>query len=373
VEDENFRRPEQPGVGTTPAPKALRNPARPPDMNTLIHDQIAFHNLCELNPAPGGGLYCHRFPSALREGAGISPLGQFMTRMAAKCEMRFKSTRQCRIFLSSTEDVRLSLYRGDLLVDTFDLQAHQIKGVLAQIPGIESAVDHELYPARFPRDLWRICCPNAELIYHGIDAMGGRIEPPDPSELPSIRWLAYGSSITMAKRTWHGYVEVAAEELGWDSFNLGMAGSCQMESEIADWIASRDDWSVATFELGINMIGEFGPQEFERRARYLLETCLEARENTRILLIDLVRCSADARQEPDLGAQHAQSYREILDRLARELARGNRLHRLQGLDWVKDYSGFRADLVHPDEPAYFRMGLRLAERLGEMMRLSAVF
>ena len=41
--------------------------------------------------------------------------------------------------------------------------------------------------------------------------------------------------------------------------------------------------------LGINMIGYFEPPEFERRARYLLETYLKARDNTRILLIDLVR------------------------------------------------------------------------------------
>ncbi len=332
-------------------------------MDIVIHDGIDFHNVCELNPAPGGGLYCHRFPSSLRESAGISQNGQFMTRMAAKCELRFRSTGSCRVFLSSTENIRLYLYRGDLLVDTFELQAHQVKGVTAQVPAIEPAADPEVYPSRYPRDLWRICCPGGELIYHGRDPMGGRVDPPETSELPSIRWLAYGSSITMAQRTWHGYVEVAAEELGWDSLNLGMSGSCRLEPEIADWIASRDDWTVATFELGINMIGQFAPEEFERRARNLLETCLEARGDTRFLLIDLIRCSADARIEPDLGVRHAQAYREILDRLTHELGREDRVQRLNGREWVPDFRGFRADLVHPDEPAYFRMGLRLADHL----------
>lgn len=332
-------------------------------MNSLIHDQIAFHNVTALTPAPGGGMFCHRFPPELRSDTSIPFVGQTMARMAAKCELRCHAERPARVFLSSTEDSCIDIYRGDLQVERLQLKAHRIRGVALHAPPIEAAADPAVYPKRFPRDLWRICCHGAELIYHGVDAMGGELRPPSDADLPATRWLAYGSSITMAKRTNLGYVEVAAEELGWDAFNLGMGGACHMETSICDWIAARDDWDVATFELGINMIGTFEPEEFERRARHLLTACLAARSDTRILLIDLVRCSADARMEADLGVRHAAAYRAILDRLEQDLDHGGRLQRYQGLDWVPDYRGFKADLVHPADAAYFRMGQRMAERL----------
>ena len=33
-----------------------------------------------------------------------------------------------------------------------------------------------------------------------------------------------------------------------------MGGSCFIESSVVDFIAGRDDWDFATFELGINML-----------------------------------------------------------------------------------------------------------------------
>jgi len=337
----------------------------------VIHDNIYFHNVAELQPAPGGGLSLHRFPKAVRNDPCLTPGGHAMTRMAAKCELRFFGGPLTRLFLRGIgEHTTVTVYRGDLLVTGQPVQLNgTVKEFELQIPAIENAAQPGIYPrGRYPRDLWRVVCRTGELVYHGIDGMGTEIQPPSTSNQPATRLLAYGSSITMAMQNFNGYVEVAAEELGWDSYNLGLAGSCRIEQSIADWISERDDWDVALFELGANMIGTFAPEEFERRTRYLIGACQKNRPGASILLVSIPHFSADARIIPDLGANHTTAYRQILEILQRECNYDGNLHVVDGRELSSNYRGYRADLNHPADAAYFRMGMHLAKRLRQVKR-----
>src|SRR5690606_33281884 len=95
----------------------------------------------------------------------------------------------------------------------------------------------------------------------------GDFEPPRREQLPRLRMLSYGSSITQGNGaiTASGtYASRVSQLLGVDFINLGFGGGAHLEREMADYIASRTDWDLATLEMGINM-GRLGYDLFHER------------------------------------------------------------------------------------------------------------
>jgi hypothetical protein len=73
----------------------------------------------------------------------------------------------------------------------------------------------------------------------------GEIAPPRPGQIPAISYLAYGSSIThgsYALRTGETYPARVGRALGVNVINLGFGAAAYLEPEMAQWIASRNDW-----------------------------------------------------------------------------------------------------------------------------------
>jgi lysophospholipase L1-like esterase len=86
--------------------------------------------------------------------------------------------------------------------------------------------------------------------------VAGDCRPPAASEVPDVRYLAYGTSITegaKATATHLNYVSRVAQRRGYDALNLGCSGSAYCEGVLAEYIARRNDWDVATFALSVNM------------------------------------------------------------------------------------------------------------------------
>ena len=96
--------------------------------------------------------------------------------------------------------------------------------------------------------------------YVTIHDIIGDIETPKANQCPKSTLLSYGSSITHGSNaidTSHTWVSLLAHNLNMDARNLGMAGSCAMEPEMVDYIASQGEkghWDLATLELGINVL-----------------------------------------------------------------------------------------------------------------------
>ena len=67
------------------------------------------------------------------------------------------------------------------------------------------------------------------------------------------------------------YVYHAARAADLDVLNLGLSGSCLCEPAMADFIGSRDDYEIATLEVGVNMRNGVSPEEFRTRVSYLLD------------------------------------------------------------------------------------------------------
>ena len=84
------------------------------------------------------------------------------------------------------------------------------------------------------------------LMIHAIE--GENIRPPPPHDLPALRYLAYGTSITHgfdAEGPHLTYVGHTARLLGANLINLGVGGSAHCEPELADYIAAVAYWLFA--------------------------------------------------------------------------------------------------------------------------------
>ena len=86
--------------------------------------------------------------------------------------------------------------------------------------------------------------------------------PPQRDQCPEKVLLCYGSSITHGSNAIdasHTWASILGHNLNMDVKNLGMAGSCAMEAEMIDYIASEGekgliDSAIALAELGYDLI-----------------------------------------------------------------------------------------------------------------------
>ena len=332
---------------------------------SLIHDNLAFHNVAELLPAPGGGLHLARFPQ--RDWSPIdSAVGDITVRSSNGSEIRF---------VTNAHRIRLYLRSMHGHADTVHLMGNQIvsrEGRIPEgrihclhldIPQLEpNRTDASRAPGGFSPKVYRIYSCAMQLAYHGMDVMGGAVRPPTPDELPKRRWLAYGSSITQGGGTFHNYVNAAAQMLEVQVCNLGMGGSCYIEPQIADFIAGRDDWDFASFELGINMAQNGGSNtRFAEKVNYLIDRVTSQRPGKPIFLITIFNTGCLHEKEPSGWQRDALEKNEILRAAAARFPRQVTL--LDGCALAPDFRGFQTDLVHPEPFAATRMGLALAEAM----------
>jgi hypothetical protein len=330
----------------------------------LTDSRIEFHNAAALEEVCGmPGLSPVRVPKAVRET--MNPRGRFISANAAGVELRFvTSAPDLRIALAAHhEPVQVHVYRGE-----FGHSDHRVE------PGA-TAVLHLTTPERFPLvprnaleggafspDVWRIQISDGAMNYLGIETFGAEVRPPRLEEKPRLRWLAYGSSITHA---WaRGYPFQAARRLGVDVLNKGLSGACHCEETLAEHFAEREDWDLATLELGVNMRGAFSPDSFEKRVRHLVKRLRKARPEAPLVLITHFT-NLQHLQLPGQGgiaAEHQNAYDAFLRRLAEESKEDN-VHLIEGRDLLTDFSGLSCDLLHPSDFGHIQMGENLARCL----------
>ncbi|MDP4133256.1 MAG: SGNH/GDSL hydrolase family protein [Bacillota bacterium] len=177
-----------------------------------------------------------------------------------------------------------------------------------------------------------------------IDITEGIVKPPTPDQVPKARYLAYGSSIThgsLALLQINTYAYRVAENLGHDLINLGFAGNARLEKEMADYIASRDDWDFASLEMGINIL-DIPAEEFRERVTYFIETVAKTHPSKKVFCIDLFYCKDDLE-----GGGKASSFRKIVKETVGKLGLPNTVY-VNGLEMLTGSHGLSGDLVHPN-------------------------
>jgi lysophospholipase L1-like esterase len=324
-------------------------------------EDIEIHNAVPVYHAAQGGWELPRYPRVVREA--INPTARTVSGKTTGVEARFvvDGPDACLTVRSIGEDARVAIRRGSFFITRHTIPAGTTRRI--QLRKAESF--HEVAPSvlgagGWSTDVWRVIFEGQEVILQDIDPLGWAIRPPKAGEKPSLRWLAYGSSITHSDHM--GYPLVAAQMLNADVINKGLSGSCHIEREIADWFSTLL-FDFATLELGINMRHAFEPSVFEERARYLITRLRKTHPEAPLLLIThfLNRDHHRIAGETLAGNRQA-AYDEILRKLAGE-SKDPHLHLVEGTEILTDFHLLAGDMIHPTQEGNAQMAANLADRI----------
>lgn len=329
-------------------------------------DKVLFYNLGAVESIPGFGENALvRFPERIRNQ--LNNRARFIAMESVGIEAQFVTDApNIDIYVSSSkpeysERGLIRIYKGNFLYKTFELEpgiVHNFR--LTPPPNFDGTKQNMLYSKGFSPNVWRLVFDRCVVILHGIDTHGYEIRQPSKNELPPKNWLAYGSSITNSHLD--GYPFVAARKLGIQVQNKGLSGSCHIEKAVVDYMFDELEFDFITCELGINMIYEFTPEEFEQRTRYLFKRIKESGKPAAIITIFPNDKSIEYTENVTIQTEREQAYNKILIDLVKE-ENCPHIHLIHGYEVLTDISGLSADLIHPTSYGHAVMGLNLANIL----------
>jgi lysophospholipase L1-like esterase len=337
----------------------------------MIYQEIELHNVAEAHPVRGGVLL-QRVPEEVR--VQLNPGAQMRVRQPDNAELRFLCDGgPVRVTLSSLGATDVTLFYGPF----HGRQRYSIgqRATTIEIPppsprleALAPSFRRELHFSPAVRRLILGGRQREPLILHGIEGNG--LRPPAGADLPSVRYLAYGTSITHgfdAEGPHLSYVAQAAWHLGADLINLGVGGSAHCEHALADYIATRNDWHVATLALSANMQG-FSLDEFYERVAYMVNAVSGADASRPVACITLYPYFRDLRIE-DAGASYGGTpaqYRQALRDAVAACPHLN-VHLIEGPEILTQIRGLTHDLIHPGDHGMIEMGRKLAARLAPLL------
>lgn len=334
----------------------------------MIHENVELHNVAEVISC-GDGLRLQRVPETVR--ACLNQGAQYRVLQPDNCELRFasESDREVRVTLSSEGEADIALFHG-----MFDSQVRHVIGrepttiTIGQPNQRLQDLDRKWWGKQpFSPHVRRLVFGGRRrepIILHDIE--GADIRPPQPDEVPALRYLAYGTSIThgfFCEEPNLSYVGQTARGLGADLINLGVGGACHCEAEFADHIAARTDWDIATLSLSVNMQG-FALDEFRKRVDTMVNTVAGADTSRPVVCITLFPYYRDfglSYAEETYGGS-PEDYRQVLRDVVQACPHPN-VHLIEGPELLTDMSGMADDLIHPAAGAMIEIGANLSTRL----------
>lgn len=336
----------------------------------MLYNDILLHNVAEVQPV-SRGVRLQRVPETVR--SLLNPGAQKRALQADNCEIRFVcESDRAEVTLCSEGRTEAMICYGP-----FDSRERILLGPEPTTISLElPAKVRDLAPRwreklTFDPRVRRVIFGGRRrdaVILHGVDAEGMR--PPQPGEVPALRYLAYGTSITQGfdcDGPHLSYAGQVAWRLGADLINLGMGGACHCERALADSIAGRDDWDIATLALSVNMQG-FSMTEFRRRVEYMVNTVAAADATRPVVCITLFPFFRDFGQHNPNKTYGGtpEEYRLALREIVAACPHPN-VHLLEGKDMLTDIGGLSTDLIHPSGLAMVEMGQRIAEKLKQVL------
>jgi lysophospholipase L1-like esterase len=339
----------------------------------MIYKNVEPHNVAEVQHVPQSeGVRLQRVPESVRctlnEGAQMRMLQPDTT------EIRFLAEGPtCRVTLSSEGQTRVTVFHG-----LFDGRQRFIIGSVPQtieitLPDRLQQLDRAYWrEMAFSPRVYRLILGGPQrdpILFHGVS--GENVRPPDPQDLPKLRYLAYGTSITHG---WEAegphliYVSQTARHLGADLINLGVGGAAHCEHELADYIAARDDWHIATLELSVNM-HKLPLETFHERVSYMVNRVAGADPKRVVACLTLFPYCRDFGVEVpgQVFGGRPEEYRQTLRDAVKACPHRN-AHLLEGPEILTDISGLTGDLIHPGDDGMIAMGRNLAEKLKPLLQ-----
>ncbi|MFD0669956.1 SGNH/GDSL hydrolase family protein [Cohnella sp. GCM10027633] len=337
----------------------------------MIYLQAELHNVEALVEVPDRpGVLLQRVPESVR--AGLIEDGQRQARRAAMAEIRFVAEGDAAelTLASFGESSRVQIYYGEYWVEERTIgERSETLTFGAREPRFQfDAPWSESVPRRSFGRVWRIVLHGGEV--HLLGLSGASLRPPLMDEKPKLRYLAYGTSITYGGASPEAtYVAHAAWRLGLDPINLGMPGAAFCEPAMAEHIANRQDWDIATLCLSVNMLNRgVTTEEFAARAGAMVRKIASAHPNKPVLCIGLFTGFADlgwtwpGRVVPSTS----DAYREALKHAAEKSGFAN-VRYVDGRELFDDWRGLSHDLLHPSPMGMALIGEKLAARMSPLL------
>ena len=322
----------------------------------MIFDRIDFHNVEEMIPCEDG-YRLNRLPAAVREqiNEGARVGASFHS---SGVELRFRIlSGEVDLYLrmeDATEALPALIYYGSFQ-GGWEYSAKCIGEGKSRIhirpaqtlPALQKLTEEKRLLYR--PELVRVLLPYGKCVYMGVE---GNIEPPHPGDVPGSVCLTYGSSIThgsLALGAQQSYASRIARSLGCDHINLGLAGCCHLEEEMAHYLCSRKDWRVCTVEMGINMLGSFSEEAFEQRVARFVQ--IMQQDGRPVFVTSLFAYAYDEELQKKGAA-----FRRIVKRQVE-----GKLPFIDGLELLDDPSMVAEDLVHPSLEAHEQIAQRWSQ------------
>lgn len=193
----------------------------------------------------------------------------------------------------------------------------------------------------------------------------GDVVPPNKEQYPKKTLLCYGSSITHGSNALsqsNSWASILAHNLNMDLRNLGMAGSCAIEPEFAEYIASegeKGNWDVATLELGINVLN-WEDEKITNRVENIINTVASRNKSKPIFVISpFYHFGGDFNPN-----DNAKKWRIMIEEIVKRLNYKN-VKYINGFEILDGACYISADEVHPNIYGVARIAEKLTERIGK--------
>jgi len=314
----------------------------------LIHGNVEMHNIEEMiSPPDGKGMMLSRIPNELR--TSVNDPAKEAALAAAGGEIRFNlEGPSAKISLTAGKEppALVEIFQGCFLVAWRQIGPDPTEITVSKPQNMQT-LDEVTKQRKLPFDphLTRVILPYWPPVR--LVDIQGETSLPGRSQTPKETLLTYGSSIThgaWAIRPTGSYAMRMAQMLGVDLVNLGFGGGAHCEGQMADYIARRRDWDLATLEIGINMMPNtrFSTEEFERRVRYFVRRIAKSHPRKWVFCTDMFTFNADL---APTKARHVE-FRRIVREAVRDLGMPRLVH-VDGRTLLREVPGLSFDLVHP--------------------------
>ena len=322
----------------------------------MIWKNIEIFNAEELVEFEDGSVSWLRIPTNAYN-AMEKPMGKLMAEGITGVELRFvPKSDSVKIVLSSMEDESsintFHIYRGGLQGGFEDHELNCYIPPKARTFAFKRAANHadhqkvhEAIGLDWDADVIRVIFDRGQVKLHDVI---GEVEPPKPEQVPKNTLLFYGSSITHGSNSIdmsHTWASVLAYNLNMDCRNLGFAGSCAMEPELVDYIATLGEqgkWQIANLELGIN-VRHWEEEKIYDRVENTLRQIAGRNPEKPIFVISPFYYGDEFLK----GCPGGTRWRKIIPEVVSKLNYPNVTY-IDGLDLLGDISGMSGDLIHPN-------------------------
>ena len=341
-------------------------------LETVEQSSVELHNIAEARPVEGhAGLRLQRVPEAVRLALNEKAQQRMLSPACAEIRFVHAGAATARLTLSSEEVTDVVPFFGLFQSRERYTIGPEPQTIEVALPERVAQLD-PAFCAGMPvsPSVARLLLAGGPLYVHQISGEG--LRPPAADELPRTRYLAYGTSITHGAAATGPHLTYAAQtarRLGADLINLGVGGSAYCEPELADYIAAREDWHVASLALSVNMIGAgFSLDAFYERVSYMVNTVSGANTGRPVVCITIYphfREFGPQYENPE-AVGTPEEYRQCLRDAVAACPHPN-VHLVEGSEILRNAGGLTVDLIHPADNGMIQMGENLARKIAGLL------